>query len=83
MLREARNKSDALRPVTKFRKYKVLNGELIREFYFLLRAAVKGARALGHWKLKFLINEQTIPSAMGKMPAADWKQWVVDRQARE
>jgi hypothetical protein len=32
---------------------------------------------MGH--LKLFINEQTLPSFMGKMPAADWKQWVVGR----
>ncbi len=50
---------------------------VVRDFYLLLRAAILGAKAVGH--LKMLINTQTLPSIMGKMPAADWKQWAIKR----
>jgi hypothetical protein len=38
----------------------------IREFYLILRAAIKGQKEL-------LINDQTVPKIMGKMPFSDWK----------
>jgi hypothetical protein len=31
---------------------------------------------VGH--LKLLINDQTIPGIMSKMPHADWKQWATN-----
>jgi hypothetical protein len=37
----------------------------IREFYSLLRAAIKGTQTSGH--LRLLISDQTIPGIMGKM----------------
>jgi hypothetical protein len=46
----------------------------IRNFYSLLRVAIKSARRGGH--LKLLNNDQTIPGFMGMMPYADWKQWA-------
>jgi hypothetical protein len=33
---------EALRPISKFRKYKMLNSAAVREVYSLLRAAIKG-----------------------------------------
>ncbi len=68
---------EALHPAAEFRKYKVSESEAIREFYSQLRAAIKGARVVGH--LKLLITEQTLSSIMGKMPSVDWKQWAVGR----
>jgi hypothetical protein len=41
----------------------------VREFYSLLRAAIKGARRIG--RIELLINDQTIPRIMGKMPHVD------------
>ncbi len=49
----------------------------VRKLYPLLMVVIKGARTVGH--LKLLVNEQTLPSIMGKMLAADWKQWAVGR----
>jgi hypothetical protein len=46
----------------------------VREFYSLLRAAIKGARGVG--RIGLLINDQTIPKIMGKMPYTDWKEWA-------
>jgi hypothetical protein len=51
--------------------------EAIREFYSQLRAAIKGARVVGH--LKLLINEQSLSSIIGKIPSVVWKQWAVGR----
>ncbi len=51
-----------------------------RDFYSLLSAAILGAKAVGH--LTMLINEQTTPSMMSKMLAANWKQWAVKQAAR-
>jgi hypothetical protein len=41
------------------------------------RAAIKGAKGVG--RLALLINDQTIPSIMGKMPYTDWKEWATRR----
>jgi hypothetical protein len=49
----------------------------VREFYSLLRAAIKGAKGIGRSNL--LINDQTIPRIMGKMPYTDWKEWATKR----
>jgi hypothetical protein len=68
---------EALRPIVDFRRYKVTDSAAVREFYSLLRAAVKGAKGIG--RLGFLINDQTIPRIMGKMPYADWKEWATKR----
>jgi hypothetical protein len=66
--------SEALDPVVKFRSYKAFDNGAIREFYSLLRAAMMGARKAGllHW----LINDQTPPGILAKMPPADWRQWA-------
>jgi hypothetical protein len=37
----------------------------------------KNARTVGH--LKLLINDQTIPNIMGKMPHTNWKQRAISR----
>jgi hypothetical protein len=68
---------EALRPIVDFRRYKVTDSAAVREFYSLLRAAVKGARGIG--RLNLLINDQTIPRIMGKMPYSDWKEWATKR----
>jgi hypothetical protein len=49
----------------------------IREFYSLLRAAMMGARKAG--LLHRLINNQTLPSILAKMPPNDWRQWARER----
>jgi hypothetical protein len=70
--------SEALDPVVKFRSYKAFNNGAIREFYSLLRAAMMGARKAG--LLSQLINDQTLPGILAKMPPADWRQWAKERQ---
>jgi hypothetical protein len=49
----------------------------IREFYSILRAAIKGAR--GITRVDLLINDQMIPKILGKMPFSDWKEWTIKR----
>jgi hypothetical protein len=68
---------EAFRPVLEFRKYRVVDSGAIREFYSVLRAAIKGAKGIG--RLDLLINDQTVPRIMGKMPYADWKEWATKR----
>jgi hypothetical protein len=68
---------EALQPVLEFRKYKVFDSSAVREFYSILRAAIKGARSIG--RLDLLINDQAVPRIMGKMPYADWKEWATRR----
>jgi hypothetical protein len=68
---------EALRPIVDFRRYKISDSAAVREFYSLLRAAIKGARRIG--RIELLINDQTIPRIMGKMPHADWKEWATKR----
>jgi hypothetical protein len=60
-----------------FRRYKVSDSGAIREFYSVLRAAIKGAKGIG--RLDLLINDQTVPNITGKMPHADWKEWATKR----
>jgi putative ubiquitin-RnfH superfamily antitoxin RatB of RatAB toxin-antitoxin module len=57
---------EALRPIVDFRKYKIADSAAVREFYSLVRAAIKGARKMG--RIELLINDQTIPRIMSKMP---------------
>jgi hypothetical protein len=71
--------SEALDPVVKFRSYKAFDNGAIREFYSLLRAAMMGARKTG--LLSRLINDQTLPSILAKMPPSDWRQWARERPA--
>ncbi len=68
---------EALRPIVDFRRYKIADSAAVREFYSLLRAAIKGAKGIG--RLGLLINDQTIPKIMGKMPHTDWKEWATRR----
>jgi putative ubiquitin-RnfH superfamily antitoxin RatB of RatAB toxin-antitoxin module len=63
---------EALRPIVDFRKYKTTDSAAVREFYSLLRAAIKGAKGIG--RLGLLINDQTVRKIMGKMPYTDWKE---------
>jgi hypothetical protein len=64
--------SEALEPVVKFRSYKAFDSGAIREFYFILRAAMMGAGKAG--LLGRLINDQTLPAVLAKMPPTDWRQ---------
>jgi hypothetical protein len=68
---------EALRPIVDFRRYKITDSAAVREFYSLLRAAIKGAIGIG--RLGLLINDQTIPKIMSKMPYTDWKEWATKR----
>jgi hypothetical protein len=68
---------EALRLIMDFRRYKATDSAAVREFYSLLRAAVKGAKGIG--RLGLLINDQTIPRIMSKMPYTDWKEWATKR----
>jgi hypothetical protein len=69
--------AEALEPLTKFRGYKAFDCSAVREFYSLLRSAMMGARKVG--LLHRLINDQTLPSILVKMPANDWRQWAKER----
>jgi hypothetical protein len=69
--------AEALDPVVKFRSYKAFDNGAIREFYSLLRAAMMGARKAG--LLSRLVNDQTLPSILAKMPPLDWGQWAKER----
>jgi hypothetical protein len=69
--------SEALDPVIKFRSYKPFDSGAVREFYSLLRAAMMGARKAG--MLERLINDQTLPGILGRMPPMDWRQWARER----
>jgi hypothetical protein len=68
---------EALRPVLELRKYKIFNSSAVRELCSKLKAAIKGARSIG--RLDLLINNQTVPRIMGKMPHTDWKEWATRR----
>ncbi len=68
---------EVIRPIVEFKKYRVTDSCAVREFYSLLRAAIKGAKSIG--RLGLLINDQTIPRIMGKMPYTDWKEWATRR----
>jgi hypothetical protein len=65
---------EALKPIVEFRRYKVFDSAAVREFYSLVRAAIKGARKIG--RIELLVNDQTIPRIMSKMPPFDWKEWA-------
>ncbi len=56
---------EALRPIVDFRRYKITDNAAVREFYSLLRAAIKGAKGIG--RLGLLINDQTVPKIMSKI----------------
>ncbi len=68
---------EALKPILEFRKYRVFDSNAIREFYLILRAAIKGAKSIG--RLDLLINDQTVLKIMGKIPFSDWKEWATKR----
>ncbi len=68
---------EVLRPIVYFRRYKIADSAAVREFYSLLRAAIKGAKGIG--RIGLLINDQTIPKIMGKMPYTDWREWATRR----
>jgi hypothetical protein len=69
--------AEALEPIVKFRSYKVFDNGAIREFYSLLRAAMMGARKAR--LLHRLVNNQTLPRILAKMPPNDWRQWARER----
>ncbi len=62
--------SEALEPDVTFRVYKPFDSGAVREFYSLLRAAMMGARKAG--MLGRLINDQTLPDVLRRMPPMDW-----------
>jgi hypothetical protein len=68
---------EALKPIVDFRRYKIVDSAAVREFYSLVRAAIKGAKRIG--RIELLVNDQTIPRIMSKMPPADWKEWATRR----
>ncbi len=68
---------EALKPIADFRRYKVIDSAAVREFYSLVRAAIKGARRIG--RVELLVNDQTIPKIMSRMPPSDWKEWATKR----
>jgi hypothetical protein len=68
---------EALRPIVDFRRYRITDSATVREFYSLLRAAIKGGIGIG--RIGLLINNQTIPKIMSKMPYTDWKEWATRR----
>ncbi len=43
----------------------------------MVRAAIKGARKIG--RVELLVNDQTIPKIMSRMPPSDWKEWATKR----
>jgi hypothetical protein len=69
--------AEALEPIIRFRGYKAFDNGAVREFYSLLRAAMMGAKKGG--LLHRLINDQTLPSILAKMPPNDWRQWAKER----
>ncbi len=71
---------EVLRPIVEFRRYKITDSAAVREFYSLLRAAIKGAKGIG--RLSLLVNDQTVPKIMSKMPYTDWKEWATKRPER-
>ncbi len=68
---------EALDPITKFKGYKAFDSGAVREFYSLLRAGMMGARKAG--LLHRLINDQTLPGILARMPANAWRQWAKER----
>jgi hypothetical protein len=66
-----------LRLILEFRKYRVFDSSAVRDFYSILRAAIKGARSIG--RLDLLVNDQTVPRIKGKMPYTDWREWATKR----
>jgi hypothetical protein len=58
--------TEALEPIVKFKRYKAFEHITTREFYSLLREAMRGARGVN--LLWNLINEQTLPGIMSRVP---------------
>ncbi len=69
--------TEALDPVVKFKGYKVFDSGAVGEFYSLLRAAMMGAKKAGLQHR--LINDQTLPGILARMPANDWRQWAKEK----
>jgi hypothetical protein len=67
---------EALEIIVRFKGYKAFDNGAVRE-NSLLRSAMMGARKAG--LLHRLINNQTLPGILAKMPASDRKQWANKR----
>jgi hypothetical protein len=72
--RPSKYAEEALRPIVEFRRYRAFDSTAVREFYSLVRAAIRGARKVG--RIELLLNDQTIPQIMSKMPPFDWREWA-------
>jgi hypothetical protein len=59
-----------------FQRYRVYDNCAVKEFYSLLITAIKEARAVGH--IGLLLNNQTIPKIVDKIPFSDWKEWATN-----
>ncbi len=58
--------TEDLEPFIKVWKYRAFEKGTIREFYSLLSTTMMGAQRAG--LLRYLINDQTLPSIMAQMP---------------
>jgi hypothetical protein len=61
----------------KLQKRQAIDNTAIREFYSVLKTTIMRAKSVS--LLKMIVNEQSLAAIMVKMPAADWKQWAMDR----
>ncbi len=61
---------EALNPILEFLRYRMYDNCAVREFYSVLKVAIKGARAVG--LIGLLLNNQMIPKIM---PFTNWKEW--------
>jgi hypothetical protein len=52
--------AEALEPIVKYRRYRAIENGAVREFYFLLRSIMVGAKRVG--LLRLFISDQTLPS---------------------
>jgi hypothetical protein len=68
-----------LDPGVKFKSCQAFDNGAIREFYSLLRAVMMGARKAG--LLSRLINDQTLPGILAKIPPSVWRHWAKERPA--
>jgi hypothetical protein len=66
--------TEALDPIIKFRKYRAFNNGAV---LLSAKVAMLGARKAG--LLHRLVNDQTLPGIMARMPVGDWKQWAKER----
>jgi hypothetical protein len=78
--RQEKYVEEALQPILEFRRYKVVDSSAVREFYSILKVAIKGARSIK--RLELLVNDQTVPRIMGKMPYTEWREWATKRPER-